>query len=219
MKYHNLLLGITILVLLTACKNDPPKFPDTFDLGEVQNSTYHNNYFDLTIPVPDSFQVQSQEETNQLMNLGIDAIGETNAQLKKQLVAAAVKNAYLLTAFKYPIGTDTVDFNPSIVVVAENVTQLLNVKRGEQYLAATQKLLKKAGMEYVFSDEIIQKNIDKTPFAFMEGYLDVGGMTITQHYYTRIDKGFALNIIISFLTKEDEREMNQIIDGISYGNQ
>jgi len=185
MKRYSLLFGMALL-LLSSCKNDQPKFPASFDLGEYENGVYHNNYFDLSVPLPDSFHVQSQEETNRLMNLGIEAIGETDAGFRKKLIASAVQNAYLLAAFKYPIGTDTIDFNPSIIVVAENIKRVPGVKTGKQYLENTQKLLKKADMDYSFSSQIEQQNIGGKPFAYMEGSITLGDVTITQLYFTRI---------------------------------
>ncbi len=191
--------------------------PTSFDLGKVKNGIYHNDFFELTIPLPDSFHIQSHEETNQLLNLGLESLGNSDEEFKKQLVASSVKNAYLLTAFKYEIGTEEVDFNPSIIVVAENMQLVPGIKNGKEYLTHTQKLLQHTDLDYLFKKGITEKPIGQKSFANMTGLLTIGGLTITQDYYTRIDNGFALNIIVSYLDESDRMELMEIVQAIKYG--
>lgn len=213
------LLFVFSILLFQACNNGQPNdaVASTFDMGEVINHRYQNNFFKLAIPLPDSFHIQSHEETNQLLNLGIEIIGENNEGFKKDLVASSVKNAYLLTAFKYELGLETVDFNPSLIVVAENLQLVPGIQTGKQYLEQTQKLLLDTDLDYSFSGDIVEAQIGHAPFANMTGFFQMGGMTITQDYYTRVEKGFALNIIVSYLEEKDKMEFDNIIQSISYG--
>lgn len=191
--------------------------PSAFDLGKVEHGIYHNDFFDLNIPLPDSFHIQSHEETNQLLNLGLESLGNSDEEFKKKLVASSVKNAYLLTAFKYEIGTEEVDFNPSIIVVAENVQLVPGIKNGKEYLDHTQKLLQHTKLDYSFKSPITEKKISNKTFGSMIGFLTIGGMTITQEYFTRVENGFALNIIISYLDEADKKELENVIQSITYG--
>ena len=116
-----------------------------------------------------------------------------------------------MTIFKYELGT-AVAFNPSLMVIAENVNSFPGIKTGKDYLFHSKNLLKQSPMDYTFDKEIFERTIGESKFHVMEAKLNLMETIITQEYMSTISKGFSLAIVISYTTEDEKSELILIID-------
>ncbi len=107
--------------------------PKKFDYGEIENGIYSNKFFDMKMILPDKWIFQSNKEISELMKSGEKLITGNDEKLKSMLKAAKITTANLFAGFKYEKGAP-VDFNPSILLVAENLKSNPGIKTGEDYL-------------------------------------------------------------------------------------
>lgn len=202
-----------ILPLFFGCLNEVKNLPENFDYGTIGNGSYANNYFEMTVSFNPDWKIGSEEQMNKIADKGKDLIAGDDSELKRGIKAAEVNSAYLLTVSRHEIGT-TVEFNPSLLVVAENIKNFPEIKNGSDYLIQTKNLLQQSQINYYFEKAVYKKQIGTLTFHVLEGKINYGTVVVTQEYYTTITKGFSLSFIISYANEEDKQELDTIIESI-----
>ena len=205
---------ILLIALITSCKTNEK--PEGFDYGKVENNIYTNSFFDFKVTLPPQWVVQSQEQTEHLVEKGTDFIVGDNDNLKAVIKASEINSAYLLTVFQYEVAS-AVDYNPSIMLVAENLKLAPGIKTGSDYLFHTRKLLKQTQMQYNNIDGDFEKvMIDNQEFYKMNLDINHMGLNIKQSYYSTILNGFSVNAVISFVTEAQKDELDKIVYSIKF---
>src|ERR1041385_3488753 len=93
-------LFFLLAIILLGCNNSN-NIPENFDYGKVENGAYKNNFFDLELPIPAGWNVQSKEQNDKIGEEGRKIIGEHNKELSEKIKADEVNSATLLAVFKY----------------------------------------------------------------------------------------------------------------------
>lgn len=208
------LLLLFIVLTTIACKTEQ-KMPENFDYGSVENSVYTNDYFKMRVPFDESWDVQSEEERKEITELGKDLIEDES--LKRSVEASEINNASLFTAYKYEVGS-TMDYNPSISIIAENINQFPHVKRGRDYLDEAQKVMEQMQLTYRFDYEEKPRNIGGQSFDQLNVEVDYLGSTFRQQYMSTITKGFSLLIVISYDTDAQRDELEALVNTIIFSD-
>lgn len=208
---------IIALVLILSLNINAGDNPNAFDYGKVENNKYSNSYFDFSLSVPEKWFVQSKEETDRLMNQGKDILAGDDKNLKAVLNASDINSAYLLTVFQFQVGSP-VDFNPSFMVIAENLKSFPGIKNGSDYLFQTRRLLKQSQLVYNQLDaEFKPETIASKEFYTMNSTMNYMGVVIKQKYYSAIIKGFSFNIIVSYVTDEQKAILDAVLRSLKFG--
>jgi|ERR1051326_7171713 hypothetical protein len=208
-------LCILLLVVVCACKQSS-KIPENFDYGKIENGVYSNNFFDFEIPVPEKWIVQDKEQVKQLQKQGEELIAEKDKELAKKVKAGDISTAILLTVFRNRTDSAVASdqFNSSFVILAENLGTLSGINKGDEYLTHAKTFLQQSG--YKFPSGFYSEKIGNKKFDGMDVSMNQKGTEVKQSYYSTIAKHFALSIIISFVTDEQERELKNILNRIKF---
>src|SRR5690606_31893738 len=211
-KYWLILLVAPLI--LPSCKNKEEKnLPNNFDYGRYENGVYSNKFFDLEVFIDPNWSVQTTEQLDNLMKRGQRVIAGDDDNLKAAIDAADVNVASLFAAFKHGIGSpETV--NPSIMIVAENVSSYSGIKNGEDYLKKAKQLLNQGQFHVEFSDEIVQQKIGSVYFYKLEANMSILDKTITQELYAALIHGFCLSIAVSYNNESSREEVHEILENI-----
>lgn len=209
MKISNQLMGyVLVMMMALSCGNGRA---DDFDYGRVENGVYLNDFFGIQIKLPEAWIVQSREQTQQISEIGKELMAGDDNILKTQIEASEVNTANLLAVFQYELGA-SVEFNPSIMIVAENVSIIPGVKNGSDYLFHARRMIMQGQVEYSYLTENFNKEIiGESEFYFMDAYINYMGIEIKQRYYSTILKGFSLNLIISYADEEQKEILENSI--------
>ena len=201
-----------LLFALVGCK----EAEKNFDYGKIENGVYTNDYFDFNIPVPQNWDVRNDEQVQQLQKKGSGLISGNNKELEAKIDQADVNTVVLLTVFKNKEDTTAVKFNPSFILLCENLQGSPDIKKGKDYLDHAKYLMQQSKMPYQFTPEYFTEKVGNKEFDRMDAVLDgqMGG--IQQSYYSIIDKGYALSIIISFVDADQKIELKGIINKIKF---
>ncbi len=157
MKISSKIIGLLLLIIMTYGCGSNGK-PDTFDYGSVENGVYQNEYFGFSMNLPADWVVQTQEQTENLANTGKDLVAGDDANMKAIIKASEINTANLISVFQYEVGS-TVDYNPSIVIVAENIINSPGIKTGSDYLFHAKKVMEQGQFKYQYlSDHFEKKN-------------------------------------------------------------
>ena len=203
---------IMLAMLLAGCGK---KASDEIDFGTFKNSIYQNNYFGMSVAIPKDWSIQDQQAQQRLMKTGGKLISGDDKNLQAVLKASELQSVNLFGVFKYPQGS-AVTFNPSILAIAENVRQLPGIKRGKDYHFHARKLLESSQMEISFPKDIYTQQLGGIDFDVMEMEVSIRGIVVKQKYYATIMKGYALSIIVSFTTDEEQASLQKILDAVIF---
>jgi len=215
MKNIAFLLMVTFLFSCESNSNSSKKISSNlgskFDFGEYGDGFYNNEMFGFKINYNTDWHLQSQEELLKLGQVGADLVAGDDPMMKNIIEASQVNVAYLFGIFKYEIGS-AVLFNPSLLVIAENVKSVPGVKTGEDYLYHTKKMMERANMDVEIKPGYGKKEFGSESFTTMK--LEMGGLgiKITQEYFVKIKNKFCLGFIISYADDEQRDELYEMID-------
>lgn len=196
-----LVFFLTIIFILSCDNKDKP---ENFDYGSVKNGIYQNDYFKFKMVLPTSWIVQTKEQTENLANTGKQLIAGDDDKMKAIIKASEINIAYLLSVFQFEVGTP-VDYNPSIMIVAENIKNAPGIKNGSDYLFQTRKMMLQSQFKYDYiSDEFELEKIGEIEFYKLDTGINLSDMEIKQIYYATVLKGFGIGFIISFNSDEQK---------------
>ncbi|MCD4773736.1 MAG: hypothetical protein K8R41_10185 [Bacteroidales bacterium] len=187
-----------------------------FDYGRVENNKYLNSFFDFEISIPPTWVVQTKEQTDNLVEVGENLIAGDDENMKAIIKASEINSANLLVVFKYEVGSP-VEYNPSFVLIAENLKNAPGVKKGSDYLFHARKLLLQSQVQHDYIDEEFKKEIiNNQEFYLMNSSINYAGFNIKQVYYTTIKNGFSVNAIITYVNEEQKNELEKVINSLIF---
>ncbi len=201
-----------IVLCLCSCNEPKAKLPENFDYGNTSNGLYTNSYFNLEVEFNPHWTLQNKQQIDDLIELHTKTSGK-DANFKAIIEASQIHTAYLLTIFKYDMGS-AVAFNPSFMVIAENLNNFSGIKNGKDYLFHAKKLMQNTEMQYSFKTPVKERNIGTAQCYVMETQLDLGGTTIVQEYMSTVRKGFSLSFVLTYATTEERDALYAIIGSI-----
>ena len=207
------LIYLIITITILGCTSQEKNLPKEFDFGKTESGLYTNDFFNMEIYFNPNWIIQDKQQMNNLIEAGGELATGDDKNLKAIVKASLVNTAYLLTIFKYEVGS-AVEFNPSFMVIAENTKSYPGIKNGKDYLFHAKKLLEQTQMEYYFEKDVFEKTIGKSMFHVMEAKLNYMNNTIIQEYITTVTNGFSLSYVVSYTTEEERSELYEIIDKI-----
>lgn len=215
MKTKMNFIKLVLLTVLTISCNSNSKTKD-FDYGKVSDGKYLNSYFGFEIELPTDWVVQTKEQTEYIAKMGKDLIAGDDKNMKAAINAAEINSANLLAVFKYEVGSP-VDYNPNLMLVAQNLKNTPGIKSGSDFLLQARKLLKQAQIQYDFIDEEFKKDIiNNQEFYIMNCSQNFMGINIKQKCYSTIQDGFCLSAIVSFTDDEQKNDLENIINTMKF---
>ena len=215
-----MILTITTLVCIgtlffTGCRK---KASEEIGFGVVEGSLYTNKFFGFAIKFPDDWSVQDNEAQKQIMEMGSEVISGDDKNMKAMIKASKLQTVNLFMVSEHPKGAP-VNFNPSIVAVAERVGHTPGIKRGKDHLFHVRKFLESSQLDVSFLEEIYTEEIDGCSFDIMSVEMDFGGVIVKQKYYSTVLKGYAFGLILAYSTPEQETALKSILETISFKNE
>lgn len=214
MKGNKSFILVLLITVIFSCQTSEK--PKGFDYGKVENNIYNNSFFNFKIELPSEWIVQSKEQTENLVEVGKKIVAGDDDNLKAVMKASEINSAYLLTVFKYELGSP-VEYNPSLMLVAENLKLAPGIKKGNDYLFQARKLLEQSQIQYNNIDNEFEKvNFDHQEFYKMNLDMNHLGHNIKQSYYSTILNGFSVSAIISFVTDEQKKELEEILNSLKF---
>lgn len=187
-----------------------------FDYGQVKDGKYTNSYFGFELEIPKDWVVQSKEQTQELEKMGKDILAGEDETMQAIIKASEVNSATLLQVFQYEVGSP-VDYNPNFTMAIENTKAFPGIKSGSDYLVSARKMIKQTPMEFEHIDEeFTSKTFSGQEFYLMNVTMKYSGNSIYQKYYATLLKDFAITMVVSYNTPEQEKEVDSIVNSLKF---
>lgn len=148
------LLFLIIPLLIASCE---PAKENILTLGETQGNGYSNDYFGISFNFDQDWSVMSQAELEALASQGQDLIESQNPMLGRVLDLSEKQTVYLFGLSKFT-DLEIGEFNPSFILLSENLTFSPLVRSENDYLNSTKNLLLQTNLGYKFNDDLTTKN-------------------------------------------------------------
>ena len=187
-----------------------------FDFGRIEDNIYTNAFFNMKMTLPTDWVVQSEQETEEVMEEGRKLIAGNDKNLESVIKASEVNTANLFMIYEYELGS-AVDYNPSLLLIAENLRNAPGIRTGADYLFHARKFLAHAEVQYDHIDEEFgEVDISGVPFHLMNTNINYLGNDIKQRYYSTVLHGFSLNMIITYVDDEQRAELEKSINSLTF---
>lgn len=205
-------LIISTGLILTGCDKKPS---EAIGYGIIENGVYSNNYFNMSIKVPENWVVQSKAAQKEMMDIGTGLIAGDDNNLKNILKETQKQTVSMFSFFKYEQGSP-IPFNPSIISVAERVSHMPGIKRGSDYHFHAKNILESGQLKYEFPKKIYTKDISGVSFDIMPTEIDINNITVHQEYYAARIKDYVLLFILSYSSDSEIVELNEAISKLVF---
>ena len=183
--------------------------------GIIDDGFYKNDYFGMSIAVPSDWSVQSQAQLKEIAELGAEVIAGEDPNLRAILKASEKQTVNLFAFFKYEQGTP-VDFNPSLMALAERVTNAPGIKRGSDYLFHVKKYLETSQLVIDFSKENYTEQLSNISFDVMPTVMDINGFKVLQNYYAARFDDYVLSFITTYSNEGELKELNSHLNKLTF---
>jgi hypothetical protein len=186
-------------------------------LGENKGNVYTNDFFKMTINMPDKWVVATDEEKTEVLNLGKEIVAGDDKDKAKQLDLSTLRSVYLLMISEKGLQVKSAG-NPNFMVLAEKLSFLQGINNGSDYLASIKKQLKSLSstVPYNLDKEIYTEKIGGKNFSVLEATLEAGTIKMTQKYYACVLNGYALSFISTGTDDANAKILDTILKSITF---
>ncbi|MDQ2085121.1 hypothetical protein RBH29_01550 [Herbivorax sp. ANBcel31] len=206
-KISTVLVAVIALVLLGSCGSSETQ---KMNLGTMDGTRYINEYFGLEIEINEDWELMSEEEKIAITIRGTKFAGGDDEKFKEKLEAGEFEQVYLLAAYK-----DVEDsFEPKITCLAEDLSGYYDIDGEREYLKIMKDGFESIDIGYNFSEEIYMEKAGNTEFYVLESTIEREDFDVTQKFYVKIIKNNAITFITSYSTKEQEEELDEMMQTI-----
>ncbi|WP_162497573.1 hypothetical protein [Aureibaculum marinum] len=206
---HILFIAICTLSLISCGR----EIPTDFDYGKVEKNTYTNDFFGLTMKIPEGWHVQNQETQKILQNEGANAVG--GEKLAKAIKATEITSANLLMASQFDLETynNPEVMNSNFSLVAENLgISAVTINDGNAYLEASKKQFKNNNIPIEIKGDTKTMDVDGKTFHYFDGILTMQGQKIKQRYMATINNGFSLLYVATYGSEDQLEKLMEILN-------
>lgn len=188
------------------------------DLGKIEGSNYKNEYFNMTINIPDKWMVATDDEKNAMIQKGKQVVVDNDKSKQKQMDYSIEKTVYLLVTS--PKGLSVSDTsNPSFMTLAEklDLMQGVVISDGKGYLEQVKKGLQAiTSIPYKFDKEIYKEKVGNKDFYVLEATVSNENVKLVQKYYASKVGDYVLSFIGTSYNDDQAKSIDTIIKSISF---
>ncbi len=189
---------------------------EQIDAGTFEGSRYRNKYLGFRLWIPPEWSIQDQQAQKQITQKGLQVTAGDDKNMQTVLRADAGQTLNLFMAFKHPLGAP-VAFNAAIAGTAEPVSHLPGIRTGGDYLFHLRRALEAGQIKYSVLREAAPETIAGVEFYSMLTEVALSPqLVVKQDYYITIRRGYAITLVLSHVTKEDARELYDILNTMAF---
>ncbi|HOX38490.1 MAG TPA: HEAT repeat domain-containing protein [Candidatus Brocadiia bacterium] len=208
-----LLAGLIVAALCMAAELAAAE-PD-IQTATQDGQRYSNAFLGMTFDIPEGWAIADEKTRAKLLEQAFGQVAATDPFGKMNASASKARTKSLLLVSEKPIGTYMRGFNPSLILIAEDVGAFPGVASGKTYLEHTRKGMTKTNMPFKFSETFGEFAIGGEIFATMDGSAEVPFMgrklVVRQKYLSTVRNDYALGFIMSYT---DESHFKMLIEAL-----
>jgi hypothetical protein len=183
--------------------------------GSLDGSAYTNEYFGLTLTLPEGWKVHAvaaERLTGERVRKLIDT-GDPAAQARLEKGVANTLN--LLTVYEHPVGA-AVHFNPAFFCAAEKILPGADGATDADYMDVLKQTLRHSRAPVTVDRDVYTETVGGETFSVIDITTRFPDAIGHQRYYTHIRRGYALSLVLTYLTQEQLRTLTAVVDSVRF---
>ena len=185
-------------------------------LGTSKGNVYTNDFFKLTLNIPDKWVVASDEDKNKVIEAGEKIVVGDDKAKAKQIDLSLVKSVYLFMVSAKGLQVQSTN-NPNFMVIAEKLSFYQGVKTGADYLVEVRKQLKAVtSITYNLDKPVYTEKVGGKNFSVLEATVQTSTIKMTQKYYACVLNGYALSFISTTLDDEGAKTLDATLKSVTF---
>lgn len=185
-------------------------------LGTNKGNVYTNDFFKLTINIPDKWIVATDAEKTKIIEAGKEIVAGDDKDKAKQIDLSAEKSVYLLMVSAKGLQVQSTN-NPNFIVIAEKLSFFQSVKTGADYLAEIKKQLKTVtSIPYNLDKAVYTEKVGGKNFSVLEATVENSTIKMTQKYYACVLNGYALSFISTGLDDAGAKTLDATLKSVTF---
>lgn len=188
------------------------------DLGKSEGNVYKNEYFNMTINIPDKWIVATDAEKNALMQKGKQVVADNDKDKQKQFDYSLEKTVYLLAISEKGLSVKDTS-NPNFMTIAEKLDSMQGavISDGKGYLEQVKKGLQAiTQIPYKFDKEVYTEKVGNKDFYVLEATVSNANVKLVQKYYAAKIGDYVLSFVGTSYNDDQAKKLDTIIKSISF---
>ncbi|MCG8512088.1 MAG: hypothetical protein MI741_22965 [Rhodospirillales bacterium] len=207
-----LLLGA---VLLTGCGDEQPTATQEVSSGKIDKGRYHNDFFGLSIPIPDGWHVADEETQQDSTERGDNLLIGDDDELAAAMAELEKHNATLLSLRKRAPNAQ-VFYDPNLAIYAERISHLTDIKSKKDYLLENKRMMQASQATVSFPSDIYTEQIGGKEFHVLDSELEIMGVKIFSRAHVTLINGYAVVVTTTYASDEGEAELKEIVQTLAF---
>lgn len=185
------------------------------DRGRLDGDVYTNDYFGLTLTLPAGWKVQGEavKERNGAAGRKLYETGDPAARARLERAAGDTLN--LLTAYEHPVGA-AVHFNPAFLCAAERIPAAAAGATDADYMAVLKQTFRRSRAPVTLDRDVYTARVGGLTFSVIDITTRFPSAVGRQRYYTHIRRGYALSLVLTYLTDAQLHTLEGVVGSVSF---
>jgi hypothetical protein len=146
--------------------------------------------------------------------------GRKNFDAKDPAAQARLEQAVgntlnLLTAYQYPVGA-AVHFNPAFLCAAEKIPPAAAGATDADYMAVLKQTFRYSQAPITVDRDVYTEQVGGLTFSVIDITTRFPNAIGHQRYYTHIRRGYALSLVLTYLTDEQLRTLDGVVKSVRF---
>lgn len=165
--------------------------------GRMEDTIYINPYFGFKFSVLSSWTIKNKKQIDFVLTKGKEVITFKDELVNSTVDKMDLSTNTLLMISRYKTGA----FNPSLIIMAEEISMFSSTKTGKDYLLQVKRQLENSNLNMISTEPNDSIFLSGIKFDKLDCYSEINKTHLT--YYCSIQKNHALVFIITYMENED----------------
>jgi hypothetical protein len=178
--------------------------------GRMDDTIYINPYFGFKFSVLSSWTIKNKKQIDFVLTKGKEVITFKDELVKSTVDKMDLSSNTLLMISRYKTGA----FNPSLIIMAEEISMFSSTKTGKDYLFQVKRQLENSNLNMIVNELKDGLTLSDIKFDKLDCFSEINKTHLS--YYCSIQKNHALVFIITYIENEDHVALLNMIKSTQF---
>lgn len=178
--------------------------------GRMDDTIYINPYFGFKFSVLSSWTIKNKTQIDFVITKGKEVITFKDDLVNSTVDKMDLSSNTLLMISRYKTGA----FNPSLIIMAEEISMFSSTKTGKDYLFQVKRQLENSNLNMIVNELKDGLTLSDIKFDKLDCFSEINKTHLT--YYCSIQKNHALVFIITYMENEDHVALLNMIKSTQF---
>jgi hypothetical protein len=176
----------------------------------MDDTIYINPYFGFKFSVLSSWTIKNKKQIDFVLSKGKEVVTFKDELVNSTVDKMDLSSNTLLMISRYKTGA----FNPSLIIMAEEISMFSTTKTGKDYLLQVKRQLSNSNLNMIVNEPKDGLTLSDIKFDKLDCFSEINKTHLS--YYCSIQKNHALVFIITYIENEDHVALLNMIKSTQF---